>query len=58
MTTPSIDQQIAEIKREIALRNAVYPGFVSKGRLKQDAAERQIANMTAALQTLMKGRDQ
>lgn len=48
-----LDQQIAELKRELALRANVYPGFVARGKMRQGEADLHIARMTAALHTLM-----
>lgn len=44
--------QIAEIERELAMRAHAYPRFIANGRLKQDAADKQIAALRAALRTL------
>ena len=49
----SLEDQIACLKREIALRKNVYPGFVARGRMKQSDADREIERMTAALHTLI-----
>ena len=49
---PSKVDQIAEVKRGIALRERVYPKWVEAGRLKQDKADRQLAIMRAVLATL------
>jgi len=54
MTTEiSLDQQIACLKREIALRKNVYPKWVQSRGMKQEDADREIAAMTAALHTVM-----
>ena len=45
-------QQIACVKREIAMRERVYPKWVESGRMKLDMAEREIATMTAVLRSL------
>lgn len=37
------------LKREIAMRERVYPGWVANGRMKQSAADREIAVMKAVL---------
>lgn len=50
----SLDEQIKCVVREIALRRAVYPGFVAKGKLRQEVAEREQAAMMAVLDTLKK----
>jgi hypothetical protein len=47
-----IAEQVAEIKREIALRQRVYPRWVGLGKLTQRAADRQIAVMQAVLAKL------
>jgi hypothetical protein len=48
----TLDRQIACVRREIALRERVYPKFVSGGRMKQAAADDEIAAMKAVLETL------
>lgn len=53
MRSPTIDEQIAEIHREMALRNNVYPKWVLMGRLTQQKADHQIACMKATLDVLM-----
>ena len=49
---PDIREQIAEVAREIVLRERVYPKWVEAGRLTQAKADRQIAVMNAVLATL------
>lgn len=51
-----IDAQIACLKREIALRKNVYPGWVARQKMTQEKADAEIAAMTAALQTLFEHR--
>lgn len=48
MTITTADK-IREIKRELGMRERVYPLFVKAGRLKQEAADRQIAVLQAIL---------
>lgn len=48
----AIEDQIAEIKREIRMREGVYPKWVQSGRMKQADSDRQIARMRAVLETL------
>ena len=48
----TLDDQIAEVRRELALRERVYPNFVAKKRLTQEKADRHMAAMRAVLQTL------
>ncbi len=52
---PSISfaDQIACVRREIAMRERVYPKWVNAGRMKAEAAEREIAAMRAVLKTLL-----
>lgn len=45
--------QIACVRREIAMRERVYPKWVNAGRMKAEAAEREIAAMRAVLETLL-----
>ena len=49
---PSIDDQIAEAERELAMRRHAYPRWVASGTLKADRAERQVKAMEAILDTL------
>lgn len=49
----TLEQQIAEVAREIALRRNVYPKWVESKRLTQQKADQQIAAMQAALDTLI-----
>jgi hypothetical protein len=53
--TPSTSfaDQIACVRREIAMRERVYPKWVNAGRMKAEAAEREIAAMRAVLKTLL-----
>lgn len=44
--------QIMEVEREISLRRSVYPGWVSRGKLKQSQSDLHIAQMQAVLSTL------
>lgn len=48
----SLDQQISEVKRELAMRAAVYPGLVAKKKMRQGEADLHVARMTAALKSL------
>lgn len=53
MTAPTLDHQIAELKRELALRKNVYPKFVAAGKMRQSEADLSTARMTSALHTVM-----
>lgn len=44
--------QITEVEREIALRRSVYPGLVSRGKLRQAEADLHTAQMQAVLETM------
>lgn len=50
--TVSIEDQIKEVAREIALRRNVYRGWVKTGRLTQEASDKQIGAMEAVMETL------
>lgn len=43
---------IAECEREIRMRNRVYPGLVSRGRMTQEDADKQITLMREVVDTL------
>lgn len=47
-----IEDQIAELAREIAMRAQVYPQLILSRRLSQAAADKQIARLTAAAASL------
>lgn len=53
----SIADQIAELERELSLRQRVYPEFVRAKRLSQRNADLQIARLQAAIDTLRSVRD-
>jgi hypothetical protein len=48
----SLDDQIKELQRELALRDRVYPHLVANGKLRQPVADRNVARMRAAMATL------
>lgn len=52
MSAPTLDEQIACVRREIGLRKSVYPKLVARGGLKQADADRELARMEAVLATL------
>jgi hypothetical protein len=56
MSIPSLDDQIACVTREIALRERVYPKWVETGRMTKQKADHEISAMKAALGTLMAAR--
>lgn len=49
---PSLADQIAAVRREIVMRERVYPWQVRNGRMSQAAADRELAAMRAVLATL------
>ncbi len=48
----TIDEQINEVKREIAMRNKVYPRWIEAGSMKKSKADFQILVMEAVLISL------
>jgi phage shock protein A len=56
VTTPALDEQIAELARELALRRAVYPRLIAAGRLRRAVARENLARLRAALRTLERQR--
>lgn len=51
MTIP-LDDQIAEVAREVAMRRNVYRKWVASGKMKQVDSDKQIERMEGALKTL------
>ena len=49
---PALVDQIRCVKREIAMRESVYPRWVSDKRMTQEKAEAELAAMRAVLKTL------
>lgn len=50
----SLDEQIAEVRAELALRRNVYRNWIGSGRMKKATGDRKFAAMCAVLHTLMK----
>jgi hypothetical protein len=48
----TLEEQIAEVQREIVLRKSVYPKLVARGKLTQAEASRQLQLMVEVLKTL------
>jgi transcription elongation GreA/GreB family factor len=48
-----LNEQIAEVEREIRMRARVYPDWIEKKRLKPETAETKLAALRAAQSTLM-----
>lgn len=49
----TLQQQIDCVRREIAMRERVYPAWVGKGKMKPEVAQHQIEAMKAVLATLI-----
>lgn len=49
----NLNQQIASVDREIAMRQRVYPSFVARGKMRQGEADYEIATMQAVKATLL-----
>lgn len=52
MGTITLNEQIAEVRRELNMRRHVYPRFVERGRLTQAQADERIALLEAVRETL------
>lgn len=50
---PSLQQQIAELRREMALRRNVHPRMIASGRMRQGEADLAMARMQAAHDSLV-----
>lgn len=50
--TPTIAEQITEVRREIAQRERAYPRWVAEKRMTEAASDRQLGRMRAVLATL------
>lgn len=57
VATPRIDEQIAEVRREIETRKRVYPGLIHSGKLKQPVADYSMRCIESTLKTLEYMRD-
>lgn len=57
MPKTQLSDQIACVEREIAMRGRVYPGWVGKGKMKQQDADIEMALMEAVKATLTWLRD-
>jgi len=52
MADITIDEQIACVRRELAMRQRVYPKWVAGGRMKQADADKELERMQAVHDTL------
>lgn len=48
---------IKEIKRELAMRKQVYPGFIDRGKLTRDQANEQFLRLQAGLKIVEAAQD-
>lgn len=48
-----IASQVAEVRRELALRSRVYPGLIANNKMRESEAELCTRRMEAVLATLM-----
>jgi hypothetical protein len=53
----SIEQQIAEVGRELGIRRGVYPQFIARGRMSKEEADEHITRLEAVYSTLLWLRD-
>lgn len=53
-----IDRQIACVRREVSMRRKVYPGWIQRGKMTQEEADRQLSTMEAVQATLEQLRDE
>lgn len=49
---PTLEDAIAEVRRELALRDRVYPSFVARGTMKKATGDLQIKRLERALRAL------
>lgn len=49
----TLAEEIADVKRELAMRERVYPRWISAGKLNQAKADRQLRVMRAVLKRLL-----
>lgn len=52
MFEPTLQDQIICIRREIAMRNKVYPRWIENGKMKQDKAAWEVKCMENVLESL------
>ncbi len=48
----TLDDQIAEVRREARMRRSVYPRWVTDGRITQQQADHRLGVMEAVFETL------
>lgn len=57
MHTPSIDQKITCLAREVAMRKSAYPRWVTGGKMSQATATAEIETMDSILGDYIRQRD-
>jgi hypothetical protein len=50
--THTLDQQLAEIDRELTMRRRLYPEWVASGRMRGQTADSQMSAMAAVRETI------
>lgn len=50
MARPTLKEAATELRRELGMRQRLYPGWVASGRMTQAEADRQIARLEVALE--------
>jgi hypothetical protein len=58
MTAITVDQMLAEVRRELGMRRAVYPKFIARDKLTQAQADERIARLDAVRELLEAIREQ
>lgn len=60
MSAPAISlaDQLAEVERELAMRERIYPKWALSGQLKAETGDRQFARLRAVRDTLRALRDE
>lgn len=54
MSDITLDEQLACLRREIAMRKSVYPKWVTLGKMTEEKADREIEVMQSVLDLLIK----
>lgn len=52
MKSFTLDEQIAELKRELGVRERVYPKWIEMGRITKEKAEENKGKLQAAIKTM------
>lgn len=46
------EEMLAELRRELSMRESVYPKWIASGKLKQEVADHRIAALREAIKTV------